>query len=64
MFFYLKEMEDDERRELLQMFDIARFCNRLLTIDMAYKVFGVATGFDIAGYTGKETRGSDGGWTC
>lgn len=39
----LVEMEDDERRELLQMsdsqlLDIARFCNRFPNIDMAYEV--------------------------
>ncbi|KAH9677826.1 DExH-box ATP-dependent RNA helicase DExH12 [Citrus sinensis] len=41
--FDLLEMEDDERRELLQMsdvqlLDIARFCNRFPNIDMSYKV--------------------------
>lgn len=41
--FDLVEMEDDERRELLQMsdsqlLDIARFCNRFPNIDMMYEV--------------------------
>eukprot|EP00252_Welwitschia_mirabilis_P011890 TRINITY_DN2641_c0_g2_i1.p1 TRINITY_DN2641_c0_g2~~TRINITY_DN2641_c0_g2_i1.p1 ORF type:complete len:1287 (-),score=253.33 TRINITY_DN2641_c0_g2_i1:150-3629(-) len=41
--FDLVEMEDDERRELLQMtdeqlLDIARFCNRFPNIDLAYEV--------------------------
>ncbi|KAJ0087179.1 hypothetical protein Patl1_09317 [Pistacia atlantica] len=41
--FDLVEMEDDERRELLQMSDsqltdIARFCNRFPNIDMSYEV--------------------------
>ncbi|TXG48076.1 hypothetical protein EZV62_027370 [Acer yangbiense] len=41
--FDLVEMEDDERRELLQMpdiqlLDIARFCNRFPNIDMSYEV--------------------------
>ncbi|XP_027106928.1 DExH-box ATP-dependent RNA helicase DExH12-like [Coffea arabica] len=41
--FDLVEMEDDERRELLQMsdlqlMDIARFCNRFPNIDLAYDV--------------------------
>ncbi|KAF8409862.1 hypothetical protein HHK36_002380 [Tetracentron sinense] len=41
--FDLVEMEDDERRELLQMsdlqsLDIARFCNRFFNIDMTYEV--------------------------
>ncbi|XP_020102625.1 DExH-box ATP-dependent RNA helicase DExH12-like [Ananas comosus] len=41
--FDLVEMEDDERRELLQMsdsqlLDIVRFCNRFPNIDMAYEV--------------------------
>lgn len=41
--FDLVEMEDDERRELLQMsdaqlLDIARFCNRFPNIDMTYEV--------------------------
>lgn len=41
--FDLVEMEDDERRELLQMsdlqlMDIARFCNRFPNIDLAYEV--------------------------
>lgn len=41
--FDLVEMEDDERRELLQMsdsqlLDIARFCNRFPNIDMVYEV--------------------------
>ncbi|KAL5557644.1 hypothetical protein UlMin_033855 [Ulmus minor] len=41
--FDLVEMEDEERRELLQMtdpqlLDIARFCNRFPNIDMTYEV--------------------------
>ncbi|KAG9146680.1 hypothetical protein Leryth_005025 [Lithospermum erythrorhizon] len=41
--FDLVELEDDERRELLQMsdtqlIDIARFCNRFPNIDLAYDV--------------------------
>lgn len=41
--FDLVEMEDDERRELLQMsdvqlLDIAKFCNRFPNIDMSYEV--------------------------
>lgn len=41
--FDLVEMEDDERRELLQMsdvqlLDIARFCNRFPNIDMSFEV--------------------------
>ena len=41
--FDLVDMEDDERRELLQMddsklHDIARFCNRFPNIDMTYDV--------------------------
>lgn len=41
--FDLVEMEDSERRELLQMsdlqlLDIARFCNRFPNIDMTYEV--------------------------
>ncbi|KAF2310278.1 hypothetical protein GH714_007547 [Hevea brasiliensis] len=41
--FDLVEMEDDERRELLQMsdlqlLDIVRFCNRFPNIDMSYEV--------------------------
>ncbi|CAN0921129.1 DExH-box ATP-dependent RNA helicase DExH12 [Linum grandiflorum] len=41
--FDLVEMEDDERRELLQMsdmelLDIAKFCNRYPNIDMVYEV--------------------------
>nr|GLL27460.1 DExH-box ATP-dependent RNA helicase DExH12-like [Ipomoea trifida] len=41
--FDLLEMEDDERRELLQMsdsqlMDIARFCNRFPNIDLTYEV--------------------------
>ncbi|KAK4400388.1 DExH-box ATP-dependent RNA helicase DExH12 [Sesamum angolense] len=41
--FDLVEMEDDERRELLQMsdsqlMDIARFCNRFPNIDLTYEV--------------------------
>ncbi|XP_050942555.1 DExH-box ATP-dependent RNA helicase DExH12-like [Cucumis melo] len=53
--FDLVEMEDDERRELLQMsdsqlLDIARFCNRFPNIDMAYEVLdgeNVAAGENI-----------------
>ncbi|KAL8139875.1 hypothetical protein V2J09_005896 [Rumex salicifolius] len=41
--FDLVEMEDDERRELLQMsdiqlLDVARFCNRFPNIDLSYDV--------------------------
>lgn len=41
--FELVEMEDDERRELLQMsdsqlMDIAKFCNRFPNIDLSYDV--------------------------
>ena len=41
--FDLVEMEDDERRDLLQMsdaqlLDIARFCNRFPNIDLAYDI--------------------------
>ncbi|GFQ00264.1 U5 small nuclear ribonucleoprotein 200 kDa helicase [Phtheirospermum japonicum] len=44
--FDLVEMEDDERRELLQMsdvqlMDIARFCNRFPNIDLNYDVVDV-----------------------
>ncbi|GAV65809.1 DEAD domain-containing protein/Helicase_C domain-containing protein/Sec63 domain-containing protein [Cephalotus follicularis] len=53
--FDLVEMEDDERRELLQMsdaqlLDIARFCNRFPNIDMSYDVIegeNVGAGEDI-----------------
>lgn len=53
--FDLVEMEDDERRELLQMsdeqlLDIARFCNRFPNIDMTYEVLendNVRAGEDI-----------------
>lgn len=53
--FDLVEMEDDERRELLQMsdpqlLDIARFCNRFPNIDMTYEVLGgggAKTGDDV-----------------
>ncbi|KAK3020100.1 hypothetical protein RJ639_003724 [Escallonia herrerae] len=54
--FDLVEMEDEERRDLLQMedsylMDIARFCNRFPNIDMAYDVLesdNVRAGEDIA----------------
>ncbi|CAK8540099.1 unnamed protein product [Lathyrus sativus] len=41
--FDLLEMEDDERRELLnmtdsQLLDIARFCNRFPNIDLSYEI--------------------------
>ncbi|KAL4291767.1 hypothetical protein GQ457_14G019550 [Hibiscus cannabinus] len=41
--FDLAEMEDDERRELLQMsdlqlLDIAKFCNRFPNIDLSYEL--------------------------
>ncbi|KAK8671368.1 hypothetical protein V6N13_037964 [Hibiscus sabdariffa] len=44
--FDLVEMEDDERRELLQMsdlqlLDIAKFCNRFPNIDLSYEVIDV-----------------------
>ncbi|KAJ6760914.1 SEC63 DOMAIN-CONTAINING [Salix purpurea] len=53
--FDLVEMEDDERRELLQMsdsqlLDIVRFCNRFPNIDMSYEVMdgdNVRAGEDI-----------------
>nr|XP_023887210.1 DExH-box ATP-dependent RNA helicase DExH12-like [Quercus suber]XP_023887211.1 DExH-box ATP-dependent RNA helicase DExH12-like [Quercus suber]XP_023887212.1 DExH-box ATP-dependent RNA helicase DExH12-like [Quercus suber]XP_023887213.1 DExH-box ATP-dependent RNA helicase DExH12-like [Quercus suber] len=53
--FDFAEMEDDERRELLQMsdeqlLDIARFCNRFPNIDMTYEVLengNVGAGEDI-----------------
>ncbi|CAO2814579.1 unnamed protein product [Amaranthus hypochondriacus] len=53
--FDLVEMEDDERRELLQMsdsqlLDIARFCNRFPNIDMTYEVVdsdNIGAGEDI-----------------
>ena len=53
--FDLVEMENDERRELLQMsdeqlLDIARFCNRFPNIDMTYEVLendNVRAGEDI-----------------
>ena len=53
--FDFAEMEDDERRELLQMsdeqlLDIARFCNRFPNIDMTYEVLendNVRAGEDI-----------------
>ncbi|KAL8456657.1 hypothetical protein ACS0TY_034773 [Phlomoides rotata] len=54
--FDLVEMEDDERRELLQMsdtqmMDIARFCNRFPNIDLTYDVLDseiVRAGEDIS----------------
>ncbi|XP_010537248.1 PREDICTED: DExH-box ATP-dependent RNA helicase DExH12 [Tarenaya hassleriana] len=53
--FDLVEMEDDERRELLQMsdsqlLDIARFCNRFPNIDLTYEVVdseGVTPGREV-----------------
>ena len=53
--FDFAEMEDDERRELLQMsdeqlLDIARFCNQFPNIDMTYEVLengNVRSGEDI-----------------
>ncbi|XP_002518663.3 DExH-box ATP-dependent RNA helicase DExH12 [Ricinus communis] len=53
--FDLVEMEDDERRELLQMsnselLDVVRFCNRFPNIDMSYEVMDgedVRVGDDI-----------------
>ncbi|XP_059634391.1 DExH-box ATP-dependent RNA helicase DExH12-like [Cornus florida] len=53
--FDLVEMEDDERRELLQMsdaqlIDIARFCNRFPNIDLEYEVLdneNVMAGEDV-----------------
>ena len=43
MVFDVMEMEDDERRQLLQLSepelrDVARFCNRYPNVDMAYEV--------------------------
>ncbi|XAR59953.1 RNA helicase [Bertholletia excelsa] len=54
--FDLVEMEDDERRELLQMsdsqlMDIARFCNRFPNIDLSYDVVdgdNVRAGEDVS----------------
>ncbi|GAB4837622.1 DExH-box ATP-dependent RNA helicase DExH12 [Ancistrocladus abbreviatus] len=54
--FDLVEMEDDERRKLLQMtdsqlLDIARFCNRFPNIDLTYDVIdneNVRAGEDIS----------------
>lgn len=54
--FDLVEMEDDERRELLQMsdlqlLDIARFCNRFPNIDLTYDVLdsdNVSAGDDVS----------------
>ncbi|KAL0352553.1 UNVERIFIED_CONTAM: DExH-box ATP-dependent RNA helicase DExH13 [Sesamum calycinum] len=54
--FDLVEMEDDERRELLQMsdsqlMDIARFCNRFPNIDLTYEVLdsdNVGAGEDVS----------------
>ncbi|KAJ7961552.1 DExH-box ATP-dependent RNA helicase [Quillaja saponaria] len=53
--FDLVEMEDDERRDLLQMsdsqlLDIARFCNRFPNIDLSYEVLegdNVRAGDDV-----------------
>ncbi|XVF24492.1 hypothetical protein REPUB_Repub13aG0132700 [Reevesia pubescens] len=47
--FDLVEMEDDERRELLQMsdlqlLDIAKFCNRFPNIDLSYEVIDSGNG--------------------
>lgn len=60
--FDLVEMEDDERRELLQMsdsqlMDIARFCNRFPNIDLAYDIAdsdNVRAGDDISVYVTLE----------
>lgn len=60
--FDLVEMEDDERRELLQMsdsqlIDIARFCNRFPNIDLAYDIAdsdNVRAGDDISVYVTLE----------
>ncbi|XP_009787289.1 DExH-box ATP-dependent RNA helicase DExH12-like [Nicotiana tabacum] len=54
--FDLVELEDDERRELLQMsdlqlMDIARFCNRFPNIDLTYEVLdsdNVSAGDDVS----------------
>ncbi|KAL3845926.1 hypothetical protein ACJIZ3_003329 [Penstemon smallii] len=54
--FDLVEMEDDDRRELLQMtdsqlIDIARFCNRFPNIDLSYDVLdsdNVTAGDDVS----------------
>lgn len=54
--FDLVEMEDNERRELLQMsdlqlLDIARFCNRFPNIDLTYHVVdsdNVSAGDDVS----------------
>lgn len=60
--FDLVEMEDDERRELLQMSDlqltdIAGFCNRFPNIDLAYDIAdgdNVRVGEDISVYVTLE----------
>ncbi|KAL2232973.1 UNVERIFIED_CONTAM: DExH-box ATP-dependent RNA helicase DExH12 [Sesamum indicum] len=60
--FDLVEMEDDERRELLQMsdlqlMDIARFCNRFPNIDLTYEVLdsdNVRTGEDVSVHVSLE----------
>ncbi|XP_051139813.1 DExH-box ATP-dependent RNA helicase DExH12-like [Andrographis paniculata] len=60
--FDLVEMEDEERRELLQMpdsqlMDIARFCNRFPNIDLTYEVVDVeniAAGEDISVHVSLE----------
>lgn len=60
--FDLVEMEDDERRELLQMsdtqlMDIARFCNRFPNIDLTYEVVDgddITAGEDISVHVSLE----------
>ncbi|KAL0440541.1 UNVERIFIED_CONTAM: DExH-box ATP-dependent RNA helicase DExH12 [Sesamum latifolium] len=60
--FDLVEMEDDERRELLQMsdsqlMDIARFCNRFPNIDLTYEVLdsdNVQAGEDVSVHVSLE----------
>ncbi|KAL0446212.1 UNVERIFIED_CONTAM: DExH-box ATP-dependent RNA helicase DExH12 [Sesamum latifolium] len=60
--FDLVEMEDDERRELLQMsdsqlMDIARFCNRFPNIDLTYEVLdsdNVGAGEDVSVHVSLE----------
>ncbi|KAK6123255.1 hypothetical protein DH2020_043012 [Rehmannia glutinosa] len=60
--FDLVEMEDDERRELLQMsdsqlIDIARFCNRFPNIDLTYDVLdsdNVRAGEDVSVHVSLE----------
>lgn len=60
--FDLVEMEDEERRELLQMsdsqlMDIARFCNRFPNIDLTYEVLdsdNIGAGEDVSVHVSLE----------